>query len=82
MPTLYYVTAVEKRRIFDWRRDQQHGGGQKEPPRHDLASFFDPGAATAHAKTIDEMTWAIVSVEPREESQESLHVSHGGKRGG
>jgi hypothetical protein len=80
MVALYYVTAVERTALDNWRQDRQRGGNLKPPPRHDLAFYFARGAAEAHRENLHP-TWADAKVEEREETRESMHYAYGGTRG-
>ncbi len=77
---VYYVTAFERSLLAEFRAAEKRGDDAKPPPCHDLASFFDPEAAEKHKAKLHN-TWAEAEVEEREEDEESLHASHGGKRG-
>ena len=81
MSTLFYVTAVERHLQVAHEADARAGGSQKAPPRHDLGSYFARGAAENHARNLDK-SWALPAIDEREEPQASLHVAHGGARGG
>ncbi len=77
---LFYVTAVERKLRDEHRLDQQHGGGQRPPARHDLGAFFEASDAEQHLDALDH-SWAEPRIERREEQAEALHHLHGGARG-